>query len=132
MFADINYMKLINDDYGHLNGDLAIKATAEALRAAMPDDWLFGRYGGDEFIAVGHCKDEAMAEVLKQKFTDILKNIVTVQRISFTLTASIGYTIIKPDDGSSIAEFINRADESMYREKQRAHEEIRKARESGK
>ncbi|MBP5330742.1 MAG: GGDEF domain-containing protein, partial [Lachnospiraceae bacterium] len=99
MFADINYMKLINDDYGHLNGDIAIKATAEALRAAMPDDWLFGRYGGDEFIAVGHCKDEAMAEVLKQKFTDILKNIVTVQRISFTLTASIGYTIIKPDDG---------------------------------
>ncbi|MCR5330698.1 MAG: GGDEF domain-containing protein, partial [Lachnospiraceae bacterium] len=128
MFADINYMKLINDDYGHLSGDLAIKATAEALRSAMPDDWLFGRYGGDEFIAVGHCENEKQAESLKKDFTDALKRIVKTQKINFTLTASIGYTVIKPDDEADIADFISRADDSMYEEKQRAHKEIEEAR----
>ena len=130
LFADINYMKLINDDYGHLSGDLAIKATAEALRASMPENWLFGRYGGDEFIAVGHCESEEFAGSLKEKFKEALEKIVREQKISFTLTASVGYTIIKPDEEATIAEFVNRADESMYEEKQRAHREIEEERES--
>lgn len=37
IFVDINNMKVINDDYGHLNGDLAIKATADAMRRSLPD-----------------------------------------------------------------------------------------------
>ena len=132
MFADINYMKLINDDYGHLSGDLAIKATAEAMRRAMPDGWLFGRYGGDEFIAVGHSEGKEFAEGLKAKFETQMKKVVERLKLSFTLSASAGFAIIKPDDGASIADIINRADESMYEEKERAHREIEAQRAAAK
>ncbi|MCR5769269.1 MAG: GGDEF domain-containing protein [Lachnospiraceae bacterium] len=128
VFADINCMKFINDDYGHLSGDLAIKATSEALRRAMPEGWLFGRYGGDEFIAVGRCENSEMAESLKADFVESMKKVVERLKLNFTLSASAGYTFIKPDDDASIADFIKRADESMYEEKQKMHREIEEAR----
>ncbi len=128
VFADIDCMKLINDDYGHLSGDLAIKATAEALRRAMPDGWLFGRYGGDEFIAVGKCDNTETAERLKADFADSMKKVVERLKLNFTLSASMGYTLIKPDDDASIDDFIKRADESMYEEKQMRHRKIEEAR----
>ncbi len=43
LFIDINRMKTINDKYGHLNGDLAIKATADAMRSILSDGWLLAR-----------------------------------------------------------------------------------------
>ena len=47
---------------------------------------------------------------------------------SFTLSASAGYTIIRPDDNDTIAEIIRQADESMYEEKQVMHRQIEEAR----
>ena len=124
LFVDINYMKLINDDYGHLNGDLAIKATADAMRRALPDGWIFGRYGGDEFIAVGHCESEEFAESIKAKFAASMKKVVSRLKLSFTLSASAGLTIIRAGDTSPIEDIIRRADESMYDDKEKAHREI--------
>ncbi len=122
LFADINFMKKINDGYGHLNGDLAIKATARALRNALSEDWLFGRYGGDEFIAVG--PGEATIDINKYRadFADAMKKIVERLKLSFELSASLGYCVIGPDDVGYIGDFIRIADMSMYEEKQRMHE----------
>ena len=123
-FVDINLMKLINDDFGHLNGDLAIKATADAMRKAFHSDWLFGRYGGDEFVAVGHYDGEDTPEELKTRFVKAMKSISSQLKLRFILSASAGFTIVKPDDNGTVEDFINRADESMYEDKERAHREI--------
>lgn len=124
VFADIDRMKTINDVYGHLNGDFAIKATAEAFRTHSPDEWLFGRYGGDEFIAVGPCPEkETIDDLIKQiseKMSDEFKSL----NLAFILHASVGYAIIEPDDESSIEEYIDRADKYMYSEKEKYHKYI--------
>ncbi|MBP5608827.1 MAG: GGDEF domain-containing protein [Lachnospiraceae bacterium] len=123
LFADINFMKEINDGYGHLNGDLAIKATAKALKNSLPDDWLFGRYGGDEFIAVGPGEETIDINSYREKFTDSLKQIAERLKIGFSLSASLGYCQIAPDDNGYIGDFIRIADMSMYEEKQKLHAE---------
>ena len=123
VFADINYMKMINDDYGHLSGDAALRATAEAIRRALPNDWLFGRYGGDEFVAVGALDDRIHVN-LKDDFHKALEDVKEEFKLRFMLSVSVGYTIIRPGDNGTIADYIKTADDSMYEEKQKAHEQI--------
>lgn len=123
MFADIDCMKLINDEYGHLNGDLAIKATADALKASLPKEWKIGRYGGDEFVAVGPCGDETEAENLKNETVESIRKIISNLKIAFKLTVSVGYTVIRPEDDRTVADFIRIADGDMYEEKKKAHRE---------
>ena len=121
LFVDINNMKDINDDYGHLNGDLAIKATAEAMRRSLPEGWLLGRYGGDEFIAVGKYTDDMMIDRYRATFATTLENTISGLHIAFNLSASTGYCIIHPDDTGTIDDYLRIADESMYEEKEKAH-----------
>ena len=121
VFADIDRMKTINDVYGHLNGDFAIKATAEAFKKHSPDGWLFGRYGGDEFIAVGPCKNLDKIESSIKKLTDEMSAEFKSLNLSFMLHASIGYAIIEPEDEGTINDYIDRADKSMYEEKEKIH-----------
>ena len=125
LFVDIDSMKDINDRYGHLNGDIAIKATAEAMRYSMPGTWMFGRYGGDEFVAVGYLENESAAEDLRQRISDSVKSRIDLMKLSFTLSVSIGCHIIHPNDTESMEECIRLADESMYEEKRKAHERLK-------
>ena len=124
LFYDINCMKQINDGYGHLNGDLAIKATTTAMRKSLPKDFLFGRYGGDEFIAVGRVNEGSNLETYREEFDKALKKIVDRLKVPFKLSASVGMCIITPESKGSIDDYIKEADDSMYEEKQRAHREM--------
>lgn len=120
-FADIDRMKTINDVYGHLNGDLAIKATADAFQKFSPKGWIFGRYGGDEFIAVGTCDNPNSIDAEIKNIVNSMFDYFSTLNLSFKLHASIGYTIISPNEEGTIEDYIKRADESMYAEKERIH-----------
>ena len=124
VFADIDRMKTINDKYGHLNGDLAIRATADAFKKNSPDEWLFGRYGGDEFIAVGPCPETDTIEQLLRQISESMNNEFKSLNLAFMLHASIGYTVIEPGDDATIADYIDRADKYMYAEKEKYHKYI--------
>lgn len=123
VFADIDRMKTINDLYGHLNGDLAIKATAEAFRKYSPGDWLFGRYGGDEFIAVGSCPSGKIEQLLR-RISESMSNEFFSLNLAFILHASIGYAIAEPGDNKTIEDYIDSADKYMYSEKEKYHKFI--------
>jgi len=125
MFSDIDCMKTINDVYGHLNGDIAIKAISGAMRKALPEDWLFGRYGGDEFVAVGNCPDENSVAEFRESVSSNMVKIINSYKLKFDLSASVGHAIIRPMDDGTIEDYIRIADQSMYEEKKRAHEIIR-------
>lgn len=124
VFADIDRMKTINDVHGHLNGDFAIKATAEAFRSYSPADWIFGRYGGDEFIAVGSCPIESKIDQLIKDISESMSREFESLDLKFMLHASMGYTVINPNDEGTIEDYINRADKAMYAEKERYHKII--------
>ena len=124
VFADIDRMKTINDVYGHLKGDFAIKATAEAFKSCSPEEWLYGRYGGDEFIAVGPCPEFDTIEQLIKHISESMTKEFDSLNLGFILHASIGYTVIEPGDDENIDDYIDRADKYMYAEKEKYHKYI--------
>ena len=123
IFADINRMKLINDKYGHLQGDIAICTVADAIKMTMPPGWIAVRFGGDEFIMVGECKNNQEAEHLKQQLSLNLEQIKKERNLCFPLTASFGAVVMNPDENYSLEEYLRKADEAMYVMKQKAHAE---------
>lgn len=124
VFADIDRMKTINDVYGHLNGDLAIKATAEVFKKNSPQEWLFGRYGGDEFIAVGPYPEDESIEDLIRKISEAMSGEIKAMNLAFILHASIGFAVVEPGDDLTIDAYIDTADKYMYAEKEKYHKYI--------
>lgn len=126
VFADINHMKTINDRYGHLQGDIAICTVAEAIKKALPKDWIAVRYGGDEFIMVGACADMEEAEKIKEHLATRLEEVKEKRKLIFTLTASLGAVIMHPGEPYSLDEYLRKADQAMYVTKQKYHNEEKK------
>ena len=123
MFADINRMKHINDNFGHLQGDLAIRTVASALLNEMPEKWVGIRYGGDEFIAVGECKTEKFVQNYIDRLNKNLKDQVDAMKLSYPLTISCGYILTDPEATCNLVDYINQADSIMYIHKQQTYEE---------
>lgn len=124
LFADIDYMKRINDKYGHLAGDMAIRMTAEAMIKSLPNGWMLGRYGGDEFIAVGPCPNEEFIDEQRQFLREAIRQYISENNTQFDISVSVGKCVIHPTDTGTIYEYINIADKSMYDEKEKAHRRI--------
>lgn len=123
MFADINHMKIINDKYGHEQGDAVLKSAAFAIRKCIPDEWIAVRYGGDEFIAAGSCADIAEAGNIKSAIADTLKGISDKMSLCIPISMSIGETLISPADRAvPINDYVSIADHNMYAIKEKMHD----------
>ena len=121
VFADINQMKIINDQLGHLQGDMALCIVAEAIRKTIPKEWVAVRYGGDEFIVVGAYDEFKDIDEMRELFTDNLNRLKERNAFAFPLTVSLGAVVMRSDEVNSLDEYMRRADEAMYIEKQKFH-----------
>ena len=121
MVADINRMKLINDKYGHLHGDMAIKITAEAIKKSIPKEWKAVRYGGDEYVIIGEAALCDNINGLKKKTIDDIDRQVEDMNLPFKLSVSIGYVNVASNSDLSMEECFRMADSAMYQMKEVAH-----------
>lgn len=118
LLVDANHFKHINDTYGHLEGDYALKLVAKALKQgcrSLPRRAIISRYGGDEFVVLVSTADSQLKDELKQKINDSLSEIVKQEELQFDLTVSIGTACLEETD--ELKDLIARADRSMYDEK---------------
>ena len=131
MFADINRMKHINDNFGHLHGDLAIRTVASSLLKEMPEGWVGIRYGGDEFISVGVCKSEKIVKDYIDRLNETLRKQVEGMHLAYPLTISCGYILSDPKASTTLVDYINQADSIMYVHKQKTYEEEKDKKNAG-
>lgn len=110
---DVNGLKIINDAYGHKQGDQALKLTAEILKETVPDDCFVFRVSGDEFSILMPKKEEEDAKELKTKLKEKF-NQSYIDNIN--LSVAIGY-YTKHDEEMSLDEVRKSAENNMYREK---------------
>lgn len=115
LFLDIDDLKKINDTYGHGIGDMELQAAAHRLLARVREGDTVSRIGGDEFLfilsQIEHPKRE-LPEIANRIRKLITEEIVFANG-SLPTTVSIGGSCY-PDDGSSMEELRNKADEMMY------------------
>jgi len=111
---DLNYFKLINDNYGHIIGDKVLVFMANQLRKTLGN---VVRYGGDEFIIVcpASSSPQTALEKLVKLREEILKKNIKTKEASFKVSFSIGTEAFK--EGELLVDIIDKADKNMYEDK---------------
>ena len=119
MVIDFDFFKQINDNYGHLCGDNALKSLANALRANFRPTDIIARVGGDEFAVF--CADIGSVERILSLVSRLMNSwrsadFMPENWATFRTTLSIGLSIA-PRDGLSYDELFNKADIAAYKSK---------------
>jgi diguanylate cyclase (GGDEF)-like protein/PAS domain S-box-containing protein len=123
---DIDHFKMINDTYGHQNGDMVLCHLAELLKASIRKTDYVARYGGEEFIVVlpeaSLLKSKELAERL---CAQIAQTPITIDgNKQIRMTVSIGVAIF-PEYGKSWKELLAAADSAMYAAKRSGRNQVK-------
>ena len=124
LLLDIDDFKVINDTYGHPEGDIVLQRIAESGRAALRRGDLFGRIGGEEFAAVfPGCTADMARQVAERLQREIQRQNFSHQGQTFTITVSQGLTGLLAED-ESLDNLFARADSAMYEAKRQGKNRI--------
>lgn len=97
LMVDMDGLKRINDDSGHLAGDQALAAMGRLLRATVREGDLAGRYGGDEFVVILPNTDEAGAAQVAGRLLDLLHDAgIEWQGRNLPVRGSVGMATLPP------------------------------------
>ena len=128
LMLDVDHFKGINDTYGHLAGDEALRALAALIQGEVRPTDLAARYGGEEFVMVLPETTGPAALVLAER----LRNRVASQAIplsaaqTISLTVSIGLASC-PEDADSLQKLISAADQALYVAKASGRNRVRRS-----
>jgi diguanylate cyclase (GGDEF)-like protein len=116
VFADVDGLKAINDGYGHLEGDRALKKAAEVLMAVFRDTDLVARLGGDEFAVLAlDCSPSGLVRI-NAHLEKILRAVNHLDN-PWKLSISVGTVHVDVEHPLSIGDLLTRADKMMYERK---------------
>jgi diguanylate cyclase (GGDEF)-like protein len=117
-FLDVDGMKLINDSFGHGEGDLALRRTARALKMTFRDSDVIARLGGDEFAVLAIEASDNSEAAIRARLNEDLKS-VSAAETRYAIRLSLGAVLINVSNNTSIGEWMVRADQAMYAQKRR-------------
>ncbi|MDO9032811.1 MAG: EAL domain-containing protein [Hydrogenophaga sp.] len=117
MFIDLDRFKLVNDTYGHLQGDGLLRSVAQRLRACVRAGDTVARQGGDEFtVLLPDLVNVDDALPIAQKILAELERPFLIDDREFRATASVGIATY-PRDGLTAEQLLRNADIAMYQVK---------------
>lgn len=121
---DMNYLKNINDKYGHEAGDTAIKTCSNIICKVYEHSPVF-RVGGDEFVVILTGHDYENREKLEERFFDELKiNRQSSTHFYEAVSIAYGMAVYDKDMDSNYMHVFSRADFEMYKCKNKDHLEV--------
>ena len=120
VMLDLDYLKEVNDTYGHACGDIVLRKVADCLRAGTRQSDVLCRWGGDEMLVVltGLSGADAAAATVKR-----IQNAVACQPVDWCgrpvrITTSAGLRWVeRVDDTTDLTELLNEADQRLYQAK---------------
>lgn len=125
IMLDIDDFKIVNDTYGHQDGDAVLQDLCTRIQATIREEDLLSRYGGEEFvIIVTSCHAKGAYALAERIRTCIAKHPVKVNGIPISYTVSIGLSLY---DGNSPREkkaLIKDADSLLYISKERGKNRV--------
>ncbi len=115
MMIDVDHFKKVNDQYGHLTGDMVLKEIAKICQKNIRAPDSAARWGGEEFVVLLPETDGHQALIVADKIRlSIASAEYTVNgKAPFSATVSIGVTSLMPSD-NTLDEVLTRADQAMY------------------
>lgn len=121
IMIDVDFFKLYNDTYGHVQGDICLKTIADTLRSTVKRQTdLVARYGGEEFVVLLPETDKCSASILADNIKTNIENLEIehmTSTISDYVTVSIGIATFTKDCNVSCEDLIKKADFALYEAK---------------
>ena len=117
IYADLDNMKLINDRYGHEEGDRALVTAGNVLKKTFRSSDVIGRVGGDEFAILALEAKFENLDALRKRLKGNLEREKYNNDPMHKLTFSLGIIYYNPEKPQSIEELLRRSDRLMYEEK---------------
>jgi diguanylate cyclase (GGDEF)-like protein len=115
-FCDLDNLKLINDTFGHREGDRALVRTADALEDVFRDSDIMARLGGDEFAVLAFEATSRHQETIIHRIEKSLHK-ANEEEPRYELSMSVGVARFDPLDNVSLADLMAEADVTMYEKK---------------
>jgi len=126
LMIDIDDFKALNDKYGHLMGDQALKEISKILKSASRLSDVVARYGGEEFTVILPETDKEMSMAFAERLRSQVEShsfSLDNLKIKEKVTMSIGISHF-PGDAGSPSQLIDRADKALYLAKQSGKNQV--------
>lgn len=124
LMIDIDYFKMINDNYGHDVGDEAIRVVSNVIKNSIRAADIAIRYGGEEFLVLLYnCNEENILKIADNIRKNFAKEKMTAKGETFSKTLSVGCSLF-PVDSDSIWKCIKFADISLYHAKESGRNKV--------
>jgi diguanylate cyclase (GGDEF)-like protein len=117
VYLDLDDLKLINDTYGHLEGNRALTVTANILRACFRQSDILARLGGDEFCVLMTDAGQDSAQQVRKRLQQRVDFINALSSWRFRLSLSVGIADVPVVHQPSLVELLRIADAHMYEQK---------------
>jgi diguanylate cyclase (GGDEF)-like protein len=120
LLIDIDHFKKINDTYGHLGGDAALRALSDRLQRTVRTEDIVARYGGEEFAVVARGIESPGAMLLAERIRETAQRIQVAHEgkvIAFTISVGVT-TMTRERIFDSIASLLKAADDGLYKAKE--------------
>ena len=125
LMIDLDYFKKVNDTYGHYIGDECLKIVAEKLDNTLRTVDQFGRFGGEEFVAI--LPETSLTEAIKvaeRLRIEVSQLVPAIKDFSSSLSVSIGVSAFQEKDKAPMDIFV-RADQALYEAKEMGRNLVR-------
>lgn len=117
LFADMDNLKIVNDTFGHEDGDFALRTIATALKSSLRNGDIIGRIGGDEFVAFALLNCQQSADLIANRIHKRLADINANSDKPYYVEASIGIVDFICHTDLDIQTLIKQADDALYENK---------------
>lgn len=115
LFLDIDNFKNINDNIGHINADKILCAVTDEIQANLRSTDILSRFGGDEFVIILPKTSKETALLILARLQESVYKLKFENGIRINFSGGVATS---PEDGTSLEELINIADEEMYKVKE--------------
>lgn len=116
LVADMDNLKIVNDNYGHKMGDLYIKAAAEILKKSSREEDVAARIGGDEFAIILPETAFEAADKVYRRIKSNLREYNQQQNLVEELDISLGFAV-RTEKDQNLDQIFKKADKMMYNNK---------------
>ena len=117
LMVDIDDFKKVNDNYGHLVGDVVLRDISAIMQHSVREMDMVGRYGGEEFsVALPEATRELGVQIADRIRQTIERKTIQAYDERIQVTVSVGVAFL-PEDAASAEKLIERADQAMYEAK---------------
>jgi diguanylate cyclase (GGDEF)-like protein len=125
LMLDFDHLKMVNDKYGHQEGNRLIKKIADIIKESVPKNGVVARFGGDEFsiLLTGVSKDEAF-KIAEKIRLNIASTTLQINEDTLNLSASLGVASYPSEGIGSDKDLLEGADDALYQSKREGRNKV--------